>query len=218
MACGPRVDPVPAATPPTPAETLKALQNGDLTTARIGLEYGITVDPLNADLYLELTRIYAFSTQPLWALLYGEAFLLLEPYTPRAAEVSMLMVAVHQRLAREAPRTSQDPFEAALTEAAARALNTSGGRVDLAGIVAWRLALPQAHTLDDPILHWHRRLQEAGHLEAYTWWLLRAGDPSTFAAWVAEHQAELIALRDFLNTEAFQPGRDGLVGRPAHER
>jgi hypothetical protein len=216
LSCGPKTTPAPAATPPTPSETRQALERGDFGKARIGLEYGITVDPLNPEPYLLLARLYAGSTQPSWALLYGEAFLLLEPYSPRSAEISALLVTVHQRMARQAPVQSRDPFEAAFGDALVRALNTSGGRADLAGIVAWRAALPEALQEPDPIVDWHRRLQAAGHLEAYGWWLLRAGDPEAFAAWALHHESELRSLRNFLNDQAFQPGRDGLIGRPAH--
>ena len=218
LACGPKATPAPAASPPTPAETRAALERGDFATARTGLEYGIAVDPLNPDPYLQLTRIYAASDRPVWALLYGEAFLLLEPYSARSAEVSALLVAVHGRLARQAPRASQDPYEAALTTGLSNALNASGGRADLPGIVAWRQALPDHLSASDPLIDWHRRLRDAGHLEAYSWWLLRAGDPESFAVWTADHESEVQALRDFLNAEAFQPGRDGLIGRAAQPR
>jgi len=219
LACGPKTTPASAAAPvapPTPAETFAALERGDFATARLGLEHGIAVDPLNAELYLQLTRLYAGSTQPVWALLYGEVFLLLEPYSPRSAEVSALLVGVHGRLARQAPRGGQGPFESALTQALTQALNDSGGRADLAGIVAWRAALPAALAEPDPLVDWHRDLQDAGHLAAYSWWLLRAGDPEAFAAWAADHEGALQDLRGFLNEQAFQPGRDGLVGRAAH--
>lgn len=219
LACGPKAAPAPAAAPaepPTPVETRAALERGDFATARVGLEQGIAVDPLNPEHYLQLTRLYAGSTQPVWALLYGEAFLLLEPYSPRAAEVSALVVSVHGRLVRQAPRAGQGPFEAALTSALTDALNASGGRSDLAGVVAWRQALPDHLGESDPLIDWHRRLAAAGHLEAYTWWLLRAGDPEAFAAWTVDHEPDLQALREFLNAEAFQPGRDGLIGRAAH--
>ena len=216
LACGPKTPPTPAAAPPTPLETRQALDDGDFVTARRGLEHGISVDPLNAQLYLELTRLYAGSTQPVWALLYGEAFLLLEPNSPRSADVSALVYAVHGRLARQAPGTHSDPFEQALSQALTDALNRSGGQADLAGIVALRLALPDALSQPDTVIDWHRRLRTAGHLEAYTWWLLRAGDPQAFAAWLVDHEADVVALRAFLNTDALQPGRDGLVGRPAH--
>ncbi len=219
LACGPKATPAPAAvlaTVPTPAETRAALERGDFATARTGLEHGISVDPLNPDHYLQLTRIYAASDRPVWALLYGEAFLLLEPYSARAAEVSTFLFAVHGRLARQAPRSSQDPYEASLTTSLSDALNASGGRADLPGIVAWRQVLPDHLTESDPLLDWHRRVRDAGHLEAYSWWLLRAGAPEAFAAWTADHEADVQALRDFLNAEAFQPGRDGLIGRAAH--
>ncbi len=224
LACAPKATPAPAAEPvpqaaaeperpPTPAETMAALERGDFALARVGLEHGITQDPLNPELYLQLTRLYAGSTRPLWALWYGEAFLLLEPYSPRSAEVSALLVTAHQRIAREAAPPAPHATDQILQDALILALNTSGGRADLAGIVAWRSALPAATDFGDPLLDWHRRLAAAGLLETYLWWLLRAGEPEAFAAWAVDHQADIQALRDFLNAEAFQPGRDGLIGR-----
>ena len=216
LGCGPKQ--APPSPPPTRPETLSALEAGDFLTARLGLEHAVATEPLEPDPYLLLTRLHAGSTSPCWALLYGEAFLLLEPYTPRAAEVSALLVAVHRRLSRQVAAETTDPFEAAFHTALGEALNASGGKADLPGIVAWRLALPDALTEPDPIVDWHRALAEAGQLEAYTWWLLRAGDPEAFAAWAVDHEPDIQALRDHLNAEAFQPGRDGLVGRPAHPR
>ncbi len=60
-------------------------------------EKGILQDPTYAGNYYWASKLFANSNNQVWALLYGEQFMNIEPNTKRAKEMSNLLIAIYQK-------------------------------------------------------------------------------------------------------------------------
>ena len=61
-------------------------------------EKGLKVDPNYASNYYKLAKLYSFSTEKMWSLIYGELFMLLEPTSARSEEISKLLFETYQEI------------------------------------------------------------------------------------------------------------------------
>ncbi|MFN7116525.1 MAG: tetratricopeptide repeat protein [Saprospiraceae bacterium] len=76
------------------------------TAALFTWETGILRDPSHASNYYWAARMTAQSTEKIWALLYGEIFLNLEPGTRRSQEISALLYETYQNVYKAETDTS----------------------------------------------------------------------------------------------------------------
>src|SRR5690606_10686824 len=67
------------------------LKREDLDAALKYYEMGIKVDPNFPSNYYWASRIYSYTTETVWTLIYGELFMNLERNTKRTAEISKLL-------------------------------------------------------------------------------------------------------------------------------
>lgn len=61
-------------------------------------EKGIQLDPYEPSNYYWATKMFAYSSEKIWAIIYGELFLNLEFETPRAAEVSKILYNTYGKI------------------------------------------------------------------------------------------------------------------------
>ena len=123
------------------------------------------------------------------------------------------------------------PFESALVAGAAglksyanqgnslKQRRTHPGLLDL---VAMRVAFTEAwfqaeyhEAFPNVLFQFHQELQQAGHLEAYTYWLFRHGDPVTFSQWQSQNKEAYDDFVDYFNQHSPEYTVDNiLVHRP----
>lgn len=72
-------------------------QEKDRETALKTWLEGIEKDPGYHVNYYEATRQYMYTTQMIWAIVYGEAFINMERQTPRSNEVRKMLLAAYKR-------------------------------------------------------------------------------------------------------------------------
>ena len=59
---------------------------------------GISADPLYRINYYDAARTYFLTKKPVWALLYGEIFINMEPNTPRSYETRKLLMSAYKKI------------------------------------------------------------------------------------------------------------------------
>lgn len=59
---------------------------------------GLKVNPNYSTNYYKLAKIFSFSDEKIWTLIYGELFVLLEPLTARTEEISKLLFQTYQEI------------------------------------------------------------------------------------------------------------------------
>lgn len=183
-------------------------------------EEGIDQAPTHSTNYYWLTKMYAYSSEPFWALFYGELFINIEPNTQRSMEISRLLGEVYRQIlhrkntallsttgyndwllndetAITSPCTVLESL--AQTVAEQNALDFDS----LKNIVVFRELLAKK-ALESPLLSnnalflWQKSVQQAGYWEAYNYWLLRKSDPATFDRWLQFHRYDLGAFLNWI--------------------
>ncbi len=55
------------------------------------------------------------------------------------------------------------------------------------------------------LVRWQRRVEQAGHLEAYNYWLFRSARPAEFEEWRRSHKAEYKAWHEWHRANGMSP-------------
>ena len=174
---------------------------------------GVEVQPDFASNYYRLAMLYASSSDPLWAIIYGEVVCNLAPGTERCAEMGKLIYdlfnenvnvddenGIHVTLAKEHTiYMSSDsskvniPFpimyELGLTKSLIPAKISKGQKLTVAQIAELRKgALEHIDSIAPgyynlSLLDFHRKLIKSGHWMAYNMWLMSPGAEEETEQW-----------------------------------
>jgi len=187
-------------------------------------EEGIWTQPTFASNYFWASKIYCNSTEPLWGLIYGEIFLNLEPNTERTKEISALLYNTFQNSISFQSDTSISVSLSQYDQT--RILSkTDGSQIVLLPYgkqffePQFALALAGSKQLDVESLHkarlrflqqlkwpshrpiilfdYHKQLVDAGHFEAYNYWLFSQGDYVAWDLWVGKNPARWDAFAEW---------------------
>jgi len=222
------------------------MRQREFDSAMGALERGIEVAPMFASNYYWATLLYAKSNQPLWALVYGELFMLLEPSGRRKIEIGAVLAATYLKVTKirfasekEMKRANvpagplgkpiQVAFETPLLGNAGLTVNLgASGEFSLPFTFLYQMMFPTAvltagpEQLDPPSidqlyklrlailqlwfdgdgekkapnawLDYQQRVREAGHYEAYHYWLFGEVNPVEAKSWVAQNQSTVHAF------------------------
>ncbi len=205
---------------------------GNDQTALDHWEGGIKADPYFADNYYWVTKMYAESNKPIWAILYGEMFLNIDKGTERFAEISSLVLELNKNLIEQKSakyiliqldHLGTNSFEQAFESIYSDLRNRGKLDIQNMGIVSSdnsfsyikAIAEVRKHfielwsekhgdSLNMPVFNWQQKLMEEGHLEAYVHWLLLNGEPNYFLSWQSKNRS---AYNDFLMYMSSNPPR-----------
>ncbi len=174
---------------------------------------GVEVQPDFASNYYRLARLYAGTTEPLWAIIYGEVVCNLVPGTERCAEMGKLIYdlfnenvtvegedKIHVTMTKDnvIHMTSDSsivrvPFpmvyEMGLLKSPALLEVTKTKKLTVAQIAELRQeALAHIDTVTPgyfnlSLLDFHRKLIKSGHWMAYNMWLMSPGDTEETSQW-----------------------------------
>lgn len=177
-------------------------------------ENGIAHDPAFASNYYWAARMYCHSSEKLWGMLYAELFLNLEPNGERHQEMSALLFEVYNKgmifptdssaasigysqrartylLLDETERDSILPFQVLFDLAAQWAMPPAMRANDLPTLLALRTDFTNRWFAEKYDLHYpnvvfqrQKQIADAGHAEAYHYWLLRGGNKKQFEQWL----------------------------------
>lgn len=183
-------------------------------------EEGIDQAPMHSTNYYWLSKMYAHSSEPFWSLFYGELFINMEPNTQRSMEISRLLgetykqVLHHKNTALLSATGYNDWLlndETTITSPCTALENLAQMVVEqssldfdsLKNIVIFREVLTKK-ALTTPLLSnnalflWQKSIQQAGHWDAYNYWLLRKSDPVVFDQWLQFHRYDLGAFLNWI--------------------
>jgi tetratricopeptide (TPR) repeat protein len=187
-------------------------------------EKGIKAEPDLASNYYRAALIYASSSEKIWNVLYGELFMNLERNTPRTVEMGKEMFETYKKSVTIENDTAYSvhfskranvmyagdaapklPFSAIYEITFATSL--AGEKVlDLPALVRTRMRFTDLYfknNLQDQypnvLFNYQGEIKEAGHLEAYNYWLLGDGDVPAFKKWLADHKEDYAAFADWYN-------------------
>ena len=192
-------------------------------------EKAIEVEPDLASPYYHLAKLYAMSTEPVWALLYGEVARLLEPSNNRSNEMSKLMYDIYQDHIQF--DNEQGTINSTLTETHTINVNQDTSVVEIPLPLGYEMAMLRSlagatsldlknlvevkrrfteefHEMykdyyDVPILDFDYKVFKNGYWEPYCMWLLQKGDEKAYEQWL-ENDSATAALKDRLNIPPFE--------------
>ncbi len=190
---------------------IMAMERSKMAEAIQFFEQGIQAQPPNANNYFLVTKLYAKSNEPIWALIYGEIFMNMERGTERFDEISQLLLDTYTQLIDNRggiaspeiylQRSQQNPFleghkriyQSLIErnrEVYFRAATTDKGR-DMILVIAnlrknfldnWQAEFGQTYATS--LYNMHRKMKDNGYFDAYNYWLFNKPAQNFFAEWL----------------------------------
>ncbi len=185
--------------------------------------YGIAADPAYRVNYYEAARTYMITQKPVWAILYGEHFVNMEPQTPRGNETRKMLMAAYRKFYAipkgngvtafgKASKADPENFEEAVAETLLKLAPVVSDGVTTENltmlrarfIIDWntRFALTYPYTL----FSYQDDLLRDGHFDAYNQWLFgRAESAQFFDAWNGFHPEAMPAFNTWQGKNPLRP-------------
>lgn len=179
-------------------------------------EMGIEADPAFPSNYYRATILLCSSSEEVWGMLYGEIFLNLEQNSKRTSEISKLLFDTYKSEIKVSSDTSmsvsfckamtfnladlQDPNNIKLPfcmiyEPTLMLSVPMGTSIDLRSLDITRSAFVDRYfsanhdrTHPNVLFSYQKTIKDAGHLEAYNYWVLMKGDEVAFNKWKAANE------------------------------
>lgn len=187
-------------------------------------ETGIKKEPNYSGNYYMLAKLFSFTKEKIWVLLYGELFMNLEPNTERTSEIGRLLFNVYQ-YGFHPHKNSENQFfvtetndslsfeynfSKVLSSSAASLQLRSPLNIDAIHAVRKQFLLhwysePNSYATQFPntLIAYQRELVAKGCFETYTYWLLSEGNFTDFDNWYQQHQNSYQQLLEFITNKTF---------------
>ena len=190
-------------------------------------EKGIYVSPSFPSNYYWASKLYLNSSEEVWGMIYGEIFMNLERNSKRTAEISKLLFDTYKSEITFVDENSISVSFSKNAEINISSLTDSGGFKLPFGIGVYEPVLLlslvlQTHEINLNSLHqirsnfvdnyfktehhlkypnclfdYQKKIKDAGHFEAYNYWILMKGNEDEFVAWKNEHTGQWDAFVDW---------------------
>jgi tetratricopeptide (TPR) repeat protein len=197
---------------------LLELSAKEYNRALVYFEKGIELEPAYAGNYYWAARLFSHSTEPVWGLIYGELFLNLNRSTKQTSEISKLLYDTYLNSIRmNADSGFSVNFSKFSTEKEADSLSKKHKlafgtgvyeptmlmslhgekKINMVSLVRIRKKFLDSYfknqnnvSYPNALFDYQNTVAKAGHLEAYSYWVLMEGDPLAFETWKEKHLAE----------------------------
>jgi tetratricopeptide (TPR) repeat protein len=175
-------------------------------------EKGIRADPMFPSNYYRVAQLYLGSTEKVWGMIYGEIFLNLERNSKRTAEISKMLYDTYKSQIQFSSASSISinfsknstiristnsdlgklklPFELIVYEPTISISLIGESKIDLDSLHRIRTRFLELYfksgfekEYPNILFDYQKRVNEAGHLEAYNHWILLMGDENGFTDW-----------------------------------
>ncbi|WP_121668023.1 tetratricopeptide repeat protein [Mesonia aquimarina] len=194
-------------------------------------EKGIKVDPNYSSNYYRLAKLFSYTKERIWTLIYGEYFMLLEPNTKRTEEISKLLFENYKK-SREMTSDSTVVFHLTekghninlADEKSKKGILPFGGTfaLSLVATTGWfkeQLDIKALYQVRKDFLNYwfiekkfnqiypnklfsiQKEIQEATFFEAYTYWLLSEGSLTEYQNWYSENEQKFSDFVNWFNRE-----------------
>ncbi len=194
-------------------------QRKDYKKAMYYWENGIKANPKYASNYYSLSKLLSYSDETVWSVLYGEAFMNLEPTTTRSEEMSSILYntykkSIHLTSVPVSVHFTKDaivpfsvlkdskisfPFMYGLSMAQSIAIESSvrDQKIDLETLNFVRqIFITNWYTekknklYPNTLFDFQKTLEKKGFIEAYNYWLFMHGNKTEFQNWLSTHEDE----------------------------
>jgi tetratricopeptide (TPR) repeat protein len=190
----------------------------DYSKALHYFEKGIEVEPDYSTLYYWAAKMYCSSGDKVWGMIYGEIFINMEPSSKRTIEISKLLfdtykgsillpkdndASVSLQFCKEEPvqvnaKSDSTKYKmpyCMVYQPTCFMSVVSEKEIDLASLNRIRIAFVE-HYFDkrfniyypNILFEYQDKLLQAGHLEAYNYWVLKDGNNESFAKWKSKNK------------------------------
>jgi Tfp pilus assembly protein PilF len=178
-------------------------------------ELGIKTDPGYAGNYYFAARYYYFTTDKVWALVYGEIFVNMESYTSRTAEVKNLLLDSYKKFFVIDPKAKPTKTENDFTKAFTAVMNQNSSVVN-SGITTETLTMLRTRFLLDwnkdqaakfpfRLFDHQKQLLQEGMFEAYNQWIFEAaGDLAKYESWTKLNTEQYNEFTRFQKSKLFK--------------
>lgn len=193
------------------------LRQKELAKALSYFEKGIEVAPLHASNYYWASKIYFSSSKEVWGIIYGELFMNLERNSVRTSEISRLIYSSFKRniLLKEghlAEITFTTPslkpeiyendlqhdgrkFEIKVFAQGLMEVMDKVNEINIESLSVIREDFIKGYfskqlNTDYPnaLFNFQKKVMDAGFSKAYSYWILRSGDPEKASKWVEQNR------------------------------
>lgn len=180
-------------------------------------ELGIKTDPGYAGNYYFASRYYYFTTDKVWALVYGEIFVNMESYTSRTAEVKNLLLDSYKKFFVIDPKAkaTKPEKESDFTKAFTTVMNQNSSVINT-GITTETLTMLRTRFLLDwnkdyaakfpfRLFDHQKQLLQEGMFEAYNQWIFEAaGDLAKYESWTKLNTEQYNEFTRFQKSKLFK--------------
>lgn len=181
-------------------------------------EKGIETDPSYNKNYYNAARYYFFSAENIWAIIYGEMYVNMDPVGIKTPEIKQLILDSYKKLFTDplSEKTLKDKnvFEKSYLETMNnQSPITAGGiNAEVLSMVRARFTLDWFSLKNRPafkLFSYHQQLLKEGMFEAYNQWLFGATENlNAYENWVKTHAAEYEAFLALQKSRMFKVPAD----------
>ena len=163
-------------------------------------EKGIETDPSYNKNYYNAARYYFFSADNVWAIIYGEMYVNMDPLNIKTPEIKQLILDSYKKLFVEPIIEKPAKDKSSFIKFYIEVLNKQNG-LTAGGINAEILSMIRSRFIIDwfsgnnkpafKLFTYHQQLLREGMFEAYNQWLFGATENlSAYENWIKTHAAE----------------------------
>ena len=190
-------------------------------------EKGVEVDPTFSSNYYWLGKIFSYTDERIWSVLYGEVFINLERNSKRTIEMSAILYDTYKKSINVTSDTSggvsfskimtvdptkefkipfQMTFGLTMTMSLALEIISNETEISISSINNLRQNFisnwfDQKREKDYPnlLFDFHKQLKEKGYFEAYNYWFLMKGNEDEFGKWYENNETKFNEFADWFN-------------------
>lgn len=178
-------------------------------------EQGIQNDPNFARNYYFAARYYYFTTDKIWAIVYGEMFINMESYSSRTAEIKSLLLEAYKKFYIQDPKAPVSKTKNEFTEAYARIMEQNSSVIQ-SGITTETLTMLRTRFILDwydqyadrfpfRLFEHHRQLLREGMFDAYNQWIFEAaGNLASYEKWTRLNAEKYKEFSHFQKSKLFK--------------
>ncbi|MFI5148752.1 MAG: tetratricopeptide repeat protein [Bacteroidia bacterium] len=194
--------------------------------ALVYFEKGIEADPAFSSNYYWASKLFCHSSEPVWGMIYGELFVLLERGGKRSDEISKLLFdtyksQIHFRadstftlnFSKQSSATGDTtggkkarlPFGVGFYEPAMGIALNGEYHIDLNSLNRIRKRFLESYfssasdkKYPNVLFDFQHEVMKAGQMEAYNHWLLMEGDMEAFKIWHKSNTAKWVSFGKWL--------------------
>lgn len=178
-------------------------------------EKGIEVDPNYSKNYYNACKYYYFTTDKVWSILYGEAFVNMEPLSKNTPEIKSILLESYKKIfldgdSKEGKETAITFTSAFLKTMKKQSLLASGGinpetltMIRTRFILDWYNEYGQKYP--SRLFDHQRQLLQEGMFEAYNQWLFgTVQNLSAYQSWINTHATDYMEFTRFQKSKMYK--------------